>query len=208
MPFNIERTPVSLPSADNGQLESDPSDPDLAEVGGDVTQDVLEAAPQPHLNTFSNDSPIPSATLSLPTAHETFRIWFQSYHPWFPILHHGSFQGLSTFESSDQELVYKAVTALIIFDQAESLPWHHERVAELRDQVLLQSFATSSLQSVQALLVLSNHFYTSGKLAEFWNVLAICKRYTPTESRYGENLGHNAYLKTEYLLIPISNATE
>ncbi|KAF4481448.1 hypothetical protein CGGC5_v010472 [Colletotrichum fructicola Nara gc5] len=80
MPFNIERTPVSLPSADNGQLESDPSDPsdpDLAEVSGDVTQDVLEAVPQSHTNTLDTESPMQSATLMLPTANEGSGMFWQ-----------------------------------------------------------------------------------------------------------------------------------
>lgn len=109
MLFSIERTPASLPSADNGQLEPDPSDPDLAEVRGDVTQDVLEAVPQSHTNTLDTESPMQSATLILPTANDVFTKWFQSYHqsyhPWFPILHQGCFQGLPAFESLDQELV-------------------------------------------------------------------------------------------------------
>ncbi|KAH0431079.1 C6 transcription factor [Colletotrichum camelliae] len=206
-PFNIERTPASLPLADSGQLESDPSDPDLAEVGGDVTQDVLEAVPQSHIDTLDTESPMQSATLMLPTAHDVFTTWFQSYHPWFPILHQGSFQGLPAFESPGQELVCKAVTAVVIFDQADSLPWHQARAAELRDQVLLQGVATSSLQSVQALLILSSHLYARGQLTEFWNVLAICKRYSDS-SENEEKSTDVANLTIDYSLILISKGTD
>jgi len=47
----------------------------------------------------------------------------------------------------------------------------------LREEVILQAIGNLSLQSLQAVLIVTNLDYGAGKLSEFWNLVALCKRY-------------------------------
>lgn len=121
--------------------------------------------------------------LSFPVLSELCAIWFKKYHPWFPILHQpsltASLQHLKSSESSDQYLVVKSICAvtLVHFESplvsADELKhWSNG----LRDAICCQALKQVSLQSLQALLILSNLEYGEGRFEQFWNLIALCKR--------------------------------
>ena len=168
---------------DNDPSAFDQIDPDLGESPNDRSIAGEGEADQSSLNAMANDNmvleyeyPVQSDTLLYPLANEATQTWFDRYHSWFPILHQASFPEVSASTSPHLELVWKAMTAVVIMDQAEAPPWKKMIATQLRDQVMRQSFTMCSLQSVQALLILSNHFYAIGRFTEFWNSMSVCKR--------------------------------
>lgn len=124
-----------------------------------------------------------AAPLTSALAIELCGIWFERYHPWFPILHQPSlFESLQSFPTLDNcshSLTIKAIVAVTL-TQSSSLavtPAELERQSKgLGDQVLIEAVAQSSLQSIQALLILSNLDSGVGNLCKFWNLIALCKR--------------------------------
>lgn len=121
--------------------------------------------------------------LSYPVLSELCSIWFKRYHPWFPILHQpsltASLQNLENSPSS-QLLAVKAICAVTLTHYESPLVSAEERRQwsdSLRDTVYCQAMQQMSLQSVQALLIVSNLEYGEGRFEQFWNLLALCKRY-------------------------------
>lgn len=121
--------------------------------------------------------------LSPVLAVELCGIWFETFHPWFPILHQPSLsEKLGTSSSLKQCSHYLTIKAIA----AVTLPHSRSMLAttselrkyskRLRDQVLLEAVEQSSLQSVQALLILSNLECGEGRSSKFWSLIALCKR--------------------------------
>ncbi|KAJ5613290.1 hypothetical protein N7510_006484 [Penicillium lagena] len=121
--------------------------------------------------------------LSYPVLSELCSIWFKKYHPWFPILHQpsltASLQNLEGSKTLGHYLVVKAICAVTLIHYESHLVGSHERQhwsGTLRDNVSSQALKSCSLQSVQALLILSNLEYGEGRFEQFWNLIALCKR--------------------------------
>ncbi|KAJ5168412.1 uncharacterized protein N7482_004006 [Penicillium canariense] len=120
---------------------------------------------------------------SYPVLSELCSIWFKRYHPWFPILHQpslmDSLQHLKGSETLSQRLAVKAICAVTLTHYESPLVSADEREHwsdRLRESVYFQALQQACLQSVQALLIISNIEYGSGRFEKFWNVIALCKR--------------------------------
>jgi hypothetical protein len=124
---------------------------------------------------------------SLPhgTLNDLCSIWFERYHPWFPILHKltvlGTIQGADPFSESPLFIVLKSIVAVTLPHWSLTSPLSGEERVKLseqfRKQVILQAISDLSLQSLQAVLIITIIDYGAGKLSEFWNLVALCKRY-------------------------------
>lgn len=127
-----------------------------------------------------NFSSLPPTSL-----YELCNAWFERYHPWFPILYKlsvlGVLQDEASLHTSPLFIVIKAIVAVTIPHWCSSNPLSQEERKQLseqfREQVILQSISNLSLQSLQAVLIVTNIDYGAGKLSEFWNLVALCKRY-------------------------------
>jgi hypothetical protein len=125
------------------------------------------------------------SSLPLTCLQELCNAWFERYHPWFPILHKlsvlGTLQDEAPLSESPLVIVIKAIVAVTIPHWCSSNPLSQEerkRLSELfREHVIIQSISNLSLQSLQAVLIVTNIDYGAGKLSEFWNLVALCKRY-------------------------------
>ena len=128
--------------------------------------------------------------LSPTVLNELCNTWFEKYHPWFPILHQPSLlEALQTYpaiDTSTHQLVIKAIVAVTVLycRTAPSTPSQSQQWSgTLRDRVIMDAMKQVSLQSVQALLVLSNLDYGGGQAHQFWNLMALCKRCVRVERR-------------------------
>ncbi|KAJ3546939.1 hypothetical protein NM208_g1750 [Fusarium decemcellulare] len=121
-------------------------------------------------------TPATSDELLFAVANRSLKFWFQIYHPWFPIIHECSLHEVSSSTSPRYELVWKALTAVVILHQVNAPFWERNIAEQLREQVMQRGLNNSSLQSIQALLILSNYYYTLGCMTQFWNILATCKK--------------------------------
>lgn len=111
-------------------------------------------------------------------------IWFEQYHSWFPILHQPtileSCRQFIDHSNGAVSLVLKSVAAVII--PTQPLPAHvndNERqkwLLSMEDDITLAAFHNLSLQSLQALLILTIPVFGAGRMAEFYNLMALCKR--------------------------------
>lgn len=133
-----------------------------------------EQTPSPtYLDTGNTVAP---DALPMPTVDRALAIWVQKYQPWFPILHPASLGNSSGSVNSRYALPRKAVTAVVVLDEEGLRHWERSTAAKVVRDAVLEGFTVSSLQTVQALLIISNHYYANGNLTEFWNTLAICKK--------------------------------
>ncbi|TVY54699.1 hypothetical protein LCER1_G002835 [Lachnellula cervina] len=111
--------------------------------------------------------------------------WFERYHPWFPILHRlsviGTIEDTVALEESPIYIVLKAIIAVTLPHWSLSNPISREtrsRISEkFRKQVILQAISDLSLPSLQAVLIVTTIDYGAGRLSEFWNLVALCKRW-------------------------------
>lgn len=179
------------PGPQNHQASSIPlveAEPSSALVGltSPFGHDSTEVQGQNTPSTMStgNDA-VSSATnpLSPILVNELCGIWFERYHPWFPILHQPSlWETLQTSESVNKSSHCLVINAIVAVTVTHSLllstaPEERQRWSEaLRDKVVVEAIGKLSLQSIQALLILSNLEYGSGKSNKFWNFIALCKR--------------------------------
>lgn len=80
-------------------------------------------------------------------------------------------------------LVLKAIAAVVI----PALPCPSDMIQmqlekwllSLEDEILLAAIHNLSLQSLQALLILTIPVFGAGRIIEFYNLIAVCKRYIP-----------------------------
>ena len=110
-------------------------------------------------------------------------IWFEKYHVWMPILHQLTYSGaLDDFEAltaSPNAIVVKAISTITVADllppttsKNEQTQWVHD----LHWQVIMQATESISMQSLQALLILTILDYGGGHMSGFWLLVALCKR--------------------------------
>lgn len=102
--------------------------------------------------------------------------WFDKFHPCFPIVHEDSTRRALRLNNSRYYYILKAISAVVIYDDDHATPQDRQAAGRMRDEVMHHGMTAASLQSIQALLILSNHYYTHGHLVQFWNVLAMCQR--------------------------------
>jgi len=110
-------------------------------------------------------------------------IWFEKYHPWFPLLHQQSLlqclDNSTDIASTGRPLVLQAIAAATLgsVDNVNIPPKDfHDQVIELRNATVLASLNAPCLDSVQALLVLSMLQYGNGCVTEAGNLLAMCRK--------------------------------
>ncbi|KAF1952717.1 hypothetical protein CC80DRAFT_479097 [Byssothecium circinans] len=138
-----------------------------------------------HINPRSaRCSPSDFDPLSATILDELCAAWFEKYHPWFPILHQPSLlevlQTSPILTSTVHHIVFKAIAAVTIPHSyhSDSLTNDQRRTLsdDLRSQVVMEAIGQLSLQSLQAVLILTIRDYGGGRLSEFWNLIALAKR--------------------------------
>lgn len=124
-------------------------------------------------------------TLSPPILAELLDTWFSDYYRWIPIFHKPSLlDTLHTpfLKESPLYIVLKAIIAVTVTDTQKTrlsrlCDEDRQRLAlSFRCQVVIESMGSLSLQSLQALLVITILDYGAGKFSDFWNLVALCKR--------------------------------
>lgn len=160
-----------------------PQDKDIS-VPDPSNESVLTSPHSSPSNHVFNTSSAQFDPLSYPVLSELCSIWFKRYHPWFPILHQPSLteslQNLERSETLSQLLAVKAICSVTLVHYESPLVSADERRQwsdSLRDTVCCQALKQVTLQSVQALLIISNVEYGEGRFEQFWNLIALSKRY-------------------------------
>lgn len=162
---------ASASPLDGPMIDPDAWGPSPAEVDQTRSPSYLDS-----VDVVSQDITATPELLLAPTADKWLAIWVQKYQPWFPILHQGSMCGVSGSVDPRYALAWKAVTAVVVLSQEEPPHWEQRAAEQMARDVVLQGLTVSSLQTVQALLIISNHYYANGNHTEFWNILAMCKK--------------------------------
>lgn len=111
-------------------------------------------------------------------------MWFRDYHPWFSILHQPSVLDVlqTNVPPSDSHLniVFKAIAAVTIahssFSGAPSLDERQRICKSLRNEVVMEAMGTLSLKCLQSILIITLLDSAAGKLTDYWNLIALCKR--------------------------------
>lgn len=150
---------------------------------GDVSAEIQQQ-PSPSVTSAGHDQGYSVHNLLSPAlAIELCGIWFDTYHPWFPILHQPSLsenlRASPDLEQCTHVLTIKAIAAVTVTHTRSMLATSEQLKRwskELRDQVLVEAVEQSSLHSIQALLILSNLECGEGRSSKFWNLVALCKR--------------------------------
>lgn len=145
------------------------------------TQDNLPTTSSINVDSIASGS----ETLSPPVLAELLDTWFSDYYRWIPILHKPSLlDTLHTrfFKENPSYIILKAITAVTVTDTqkvrlSQLIDEDRQRLAlSFRCQVMMEAMGSLSLQSLQALLVITIMDYGAGKLSDFWNLIALCKR--------------------------------
>lgn len=148
---------------------------------------IPEPGPQPgpesEMRLEAMEPPAVFDPLSYTTMCDLCAIWFRDYHPWFPILHQPSLDEALThpsqLQASEHYLVIQAIVAVTLQHyQGLSVTPEQRRHSSgaIRDAVVIDAIKMTSLQSVQALLILSTLDYGEGRTSQCWNLLGLCKR--------------------------------
>lgn len=158
---------------------------DVAEMHTDDMQedlpDVADKSETPWDSPSSLSSPIITQRL--------VKIWFDYYHPWFPILHQPTL--LSILDSTSRMhnipycAIFKAISSVTVAQKLQhpsEIPddfqeQHRKAAHDLRDQVLIWAMDNLSLQSLQALLIIAVGDWGQGNISRCWNVIAVCRRW-------------------------------
>lgn len=115
---------------------------------------------------------------------ELCNVWFTKFHPWLPILHRLSSQDLiqdvQTLVNTRQRIVFKAIVAVTlphgVSGESLSNEQRNDIASSLRSQVVAEAMSTLCLPSLQAVLIITILDFGSGRLSEFWNLVALSKR--------------------------------
>lgn len=121
--------------------------------------------------------------LKLPEIAKSCHVWFEKYHPWFPLLHRQTLsQCLDNFidiASTGRPLVLQAIAATTLesVDGVNTTPKDsHDQGSALKNATVLAALNAPCLDSIQALLILSMLQYGNGCTAEAGNLLAMCRK--------------------------------
>lgn len=133
---------------------------------------------------------------------QSCRLWFEEYHAWFPLMHQQTLirclEAFTTISDTGRPLVFQAITAATLESTS-----HQEFMAEdvktlrssLKNTTVLAALNSPSLDSIQALLVLSMLQYGNGCLTEAGNLLAMCRKYVRSEQAVHTTYNLLTYLK-------------
>jgi len=136
---------------------------------------------------------------------QSCRLWFEEYHAWFPLMHQQTLmrclEGFTTISDTGRPLVFQAVAAATLGSIS-----HQDLMAEdvgtlrssLKNITILAALNSPSLDSIQALLVLSMLQYGNSCLTEAGNLLAMCRKYVPSEQVVHITYHLLTYLKDRY----------
>lgn len=136
--------------------------------------------------------------LSGPKLERSCRLWFEEYHAWFPLMHQQtlarSLEGFTTLSETGRPLLFQAITVATLESASRQ-----DLVSEdakflrnsLKDTVILTALNSPSLDSIQALLVLSMMQYGNSCLTEAGNLLAMCRKYVRTRKSFITNVSAN-----------------
>jgi len=121
--------------------------------------------------------------LKLPEIAKSCHIWFEKYHPWFPLLHQQTLSqcldNCIDIASTGRSLVLQAIAAATLesIDGISTTPEDsRDRGTMLKNATVLAALNAPCLDSIQALLVLSMLQYGNGRTAEAGNLLAMCRK--------------------------------
>lgn len=122
---------------------------------------------------------------------ELGHIWYNQFHPWFPILHQLSLEDILTnldqLRNVPQQLVFKAMVAVTLPhcpSTTLSQDQKHALSSTMRTQVVSQVIGCLSLASLQAILIITILDLGAGQLSQFWNLVSLAKRLVvPTEAQ-------------------------
>ncbi|KAL4883411.1 hypothetical protein BJY04DRAFT_216235 [Aspergillus karnatakaensis] len=111
-------------------------------------------------------------------------IWFDKYHPWFPIFHrdtvHKRCQNLSSESGIVIPLIYKAMAAAVVhsctLDRTATILQQRRLSEKMRDKAILAGMRNASIESLQALLIISIIEYGDGRTSQFSSLITICRR--------------------------------
>jgi hypothetical protein len=127
------------------------------------------------------------STATLLSAAELGRscdLWFGEHHTWFPLMHQQTLtrclEGLTNLADTGRPLVLQAITAATIESSNRSEMVQEDLRAlriKLKESTILAALNSPSLDSIQALLVLSMLQYGNGCLTEAGNLLAVCRKH-------------------------------
>ena len=130
-----------------------------------------------------------SSQVSKESITELCSVWFQECHSWFPILHEPTVQDWCSQYSaqSNEFLVLKSIAAYTIptrplgtsVTEKEREAW----LFALKDEIMLSAFHNLSIESLQALLILALVELGCGCMSEYYNVIALCRRYVRIRPR-------------------------
>ena len=126
-------------------------------------------------------------TMSPAILSELIDLWFSHYYSWIPILHKPTvwetLQDTHSLPESPLYIVFKAITAVTITDTKQTplsqlCDEDRERLAlSFRCQIVMEAMGSTSLQSLQALIIVSILDYGAGRFSDFWNLVALGKRH-------------------------------
>ena len=150
-------------------------------------RDVVQIPPTPSTSVYSGfeKEQLPSIdSLPIPLVAELCAIWFDKHHPWFPILHQPtvtqSLNHLTNLASSTRCLLFQAILAVTLQDST-SLSLTPSKLRQWQDHlsssITLGVMNLSTLDALQAGLILSHFHYGERKIMSSWNMLAVCRRY-------------------------------
>jgi hypothetical protein len=154
-------------------------------ISGPSVTDHYSAAsqsPEGELSGAGNKMTI-EALLKLPEIAQSCRVWFEKYHPWFPLLHRQTLSQClddsADIASTGRPLVLQAIVAATL-ESTESVnatpKSPHDQGKELKNVTVLAALNAPCLDSIQALLVLSMVQYGNGCITEAGNLLAMCRK--------------------------------
>jgi hypothetical protein len=126
--------------------------------------------------------------LCQPALAQSCRLWFEEYHAWFPLMHQETLarclEGFTTMSDTGRPLVFQAITAATLESTSRQNLMTEDAKAlrnSLKDTTILAALNSPSLDSIQALLVLSMLQYGNSCLTEAGNLLAMCRKYVCSE---------------------------
>ena len=137
-----------------------------------------------------------------PNLAQSCRVWFEQYHAWFPLMHQQTLmrclEGFTTISDTGRPLVFQAVAAATLGSIS-----HQDLMEEdvkilrtsLKNTTILAALNSPSLDSIQALLVLSMLQYGNSCLTEAGNLLAMCRKYVSIEKVVHKRYHLLTYLK-------------
>ena len=169
------------PSLSNGS-DAERHFPSESSMAGlrSLTPRSLGGEPMDHTRSMLSIETVLCESNLLQSCHS----WFEEYHAWFPLMHQQTLlrclEGFTTISDTGRPLVFQAITTAtlestsgqdLIAEDAKALR------NNLKDNTILAALNSPSLDSIQALLVLSMLQYGNSCLTEAGNLLAMCRKY-------------------------------